>query len=185
MINELLSITSDDTGVAFIYFSYSEAKRQNETNILGCVIQQLFTGRQELTEKLKEVHGRHSRTQTPPSMDEYMQLLQAAAIQFRDIFIIINALDQCNQDMKDTVLKKIHNTLPNARYLITSRIMFTSPSSAESATTFIDIQANEQDIKHYLCERFKICTSLQVHIERHDDLQERIVSGVYRTTNGM
>ena len=184
IINTLQSIGNSHMGVAYIYCNYNEVEKQNPTNLMGCVVQQLFMRKPGLISKLEEAYDKHCQTGTPPSMIDCCQLLQTAAAVFPNIFVVIDALDECAEVTRETVFDKIREVLPTARLLITSRHAFGSQFEVRHSFR-VGLQANEVDIENYLHDRIKGCKSLQVHIKRNGDLHGRIVSGILDKTNGM
>ena len=137
-----------------------------------------------LFEKLKKVYRRHSQTTASPSLVECSRLLQAAANEFLDIFVIIDALDECAQATRETVFDQIRKLLPEARILVTSRHSFGAQFDV-NASHHLEVQANETDIECYLRDRIRDCRALQVHINKHAHLHDRIISDVISKTNGM
>ncbi len=82
------------------------------------------------------------------------QLLEQAAFNIPNAFVVIDALDECAEVTRDLVLTNIRSVLPKARLLITSR--YTVGTEHDQQDQFcLEIQANETDIKCYLEERIK------------------------------
>jgi hypothetical protein len=63
-------------------------------NLLSSITKQFVLQQEKLHEEVRELYIRHRNGQSPPSLDEYLELLTVLSNSFRRSFILIDALDE-------------------------------------------------------------------------------------------
>ena len=183
-MNALQAIGSEHIGVAYIYCNYSEAEKQNPTNLLKSILQQLASRKREMIEKLTEAYKQHSKEGTAPSLPECCRLLHATTGYFSKVYLIIDALDECTEYTRNILFAELRRLQPPIVILITSRHTFSDLYDPESALR-LEIQADVLDIKQYLENRITESTKLQALIKRDINLQDVIASTIVNKAKGM
>ena len=184
MIHHLQTIKPRTSGIAFIYGYYKDSSKQTIHNLIGAMIQQLAIQDDSCMDELQRCYESHQKARTHPSLTEYCELLHSIIDHFSNVCVVIDALDEFNQETRDTLLEKIGALRPNVSMLITTRhgsISF-GRSQAESR---LNIAADKRDIKRYLEERLHHCKALRAHIEKDGNLHEQIVSSIMQKAKGM
>ena len=127
------SCTSPKTrsAVAYFYFDFNDPEKQKLQNCLSSLIAQLCGLALAIPEKLKSMYNRCGRGNQTPSLNDLKDIMSyfATASEFNDIFLILDALDECpkdgNEDSRSELLEwiqEISNQLSfSVRLLVTSR----------------------------------------------------------------
>ena len=184
IVNALQAVDSEHIGVAYIYFNYSEAERQNPTNLLKTILLQLVLRKRVVPEELTEAYKRHAKEGTAPSLHECSHLLQAAMVTFSKVYLVIDALDECAEGTRDILFTELRKMTPHISILITSRHTLSDCYDSESALR-LEIEADLLDIRHYLEARLMESRILQAYIKKDRNLHDIIVSGIIHKAKGM
>lgn len=124
MINHVRkSVLNDDIGLAFIYFNYKKQAEQTPINLVGSLLQQLGQDRASICVDLKSMYEDHGKKNSRPSFDEVSNALCSATNRFSQVFIILDALDECSEEdgCRDRMLKLMSRLSDNADIMMTSR----------------------------------------------------------------
>ena len=184
VVNALQAVDDRDVGVAYIYFNYNEAEKQNPTNLVKSILLQLVSRKRVVTEELTEAYKRHAKDGTAPSLPECCRLLQAAIACFGMTYLVIDALDECTGSTRDILFAELQRMKQNVSILITSRHTFSDLYDSESALR-LDIEADVLDIRHYLEARIMESRMLQAYIKKDQSLHEIIIRGIVHKAKGM
>jgi len=93
---------------------------------------------------------------TRPLLSEYSRLLKLELRQLSDIFLVIDALDECpeiddfGESRRDNLLAQITNLLESLHLLITARPHIQSVTDILRDAIEMEICARKDDIKIYL-----------------------------------
>ena len=183
-MNALQAVGDEQVGVTYIYCNYSEAEKQNPTNLLKSILLQLVSRKREMIEELTEVYKKHSKDKTTPSLLESCRLLHAATGLFSKIYLVIDALDECAERTRDILFTELRKLKPQISVLITSRHTFNGHYDPESALR-LEVKADVLDIRHYLENRITESTKFQRLIKRQGDLHDVIISVITDKAKGM
>jgi hypothetical protein len=128
----------------------------------------------------------HKTKRTRPTLSEWSKLLQSEARRLSEIFIVIDALDECpeTEGTRDNFLAEVLKLHQNARLLVTSRYIPTIESQFENATR-LEICASDRDIGIYLESRIERENRLARHVKAAPDLKGVLISTVRRKAKGM
>ncbi|KAI1856210.1 hypothetical protein JX265_011722 [Neoarthrinium moseri] len=113
--------------VAYWYFRFDNSDSQDLSKMLRSIIRQLSCS--PLPVELRELHDRHSRAGSDPSLDDLKATLtQILRIDDRNTYIVFDALDECshadNWRQRHQLLgyvKELVSKLPKLHLLVTSR----------------------------------------------------------------
>ena len=184
IVNALQAIDDEQVGVAYIYFNYSEAEKQNPTNLLKSILLQLVSRKRVVTEELTEAYKKHTKQGTAPSLSECCLLLQTAIVCFSVTYLVIDALDECTGGTRGILFAELRKMKQHISILVTSRQTFSDFYDSESASR-LEIEADVLDIRHYLEARITESGMLQAHIKKDQSLHEIIISGIIHKAQGM
>ncbi|KAF6815362.1 ankyrin repeat protein [Colletotrichum plurivorum] len=111
VINDVVNKFQDDgVGIAYIYFSYERRGEQNLDHVLSCLLKQLAQtalNQSRLPESVRELVNKHWRWGTRPSFSELFQTLQSICAVFSSVFILIDALDECQAHVLSSLVSKL------------------------------------------------------------------------------
>ena len=181
------SSVSSKIGVAFFYFSFSDHAKQDEIAILRALLIQLSSqlkNNHKHLQQLKKTHG----SGTPPA-SVLIQYLRRLCEEFSEIFLAIDALDECPRDgPRQSVLDLLKTIrkweIPRLHMLITSRNEPDIGSCLGLPTSQQVLMENiglNQDISKYIESRLDTdCRLLKWHQHR-----DRIAKTLSEKAKGM
>lgn len=187
VVNELTTWFANDPtiGIAYIYCDFRRQDEQTINDLLASLLKQLAGGQPSLPETIKELYGRHKRNRTRPSLDEISATLQAVATLYSRVFIIIDALDECqaSHGCRERLLSEIFDlqTKTRANLFTTSRLI---PEITERFINGLrlDIRASNQDVQRYLDGHM---SQLPGCVLRNLDIQDEIKTNIMKAVDGM
>jgi ankyrin repeat domain-containing protein 50 len=97
---------NNKVGVAFAYFKYDSAESQQPSQIVSTFIKQLCWKKQEIPQYLLDFYHAYDRDGRIPAFDKYKDNFFRLARSFDQIFIVIDALDECKQEEQDEILNR-------------------------------------------------------------------------------
>ena len=106
IIEEALRTVSPSTAVAYFYCDYKDTAKQNLSNILGSLAQQLAKQDEESFAKLRdfyETHNTEHRLDFNYDPEFLLDLLRALTLDFDCAMIIVDGLDECGTNVPQVV----------------------------------------------------------------------------------
>lgn len=97
VVDELIKRFSNDptVGIAYIYCNFWRQGEQKIDDLLSSLLKQLTMSQPSLPSSVKDHFDQHRIKETRPSLDEILRSLRAVAIMYSRVFIIVDALDEC------------------------------------------------------------------------------------------
>jgi len=153
----------EDIAIAMFYCHFRDQQRQTTTNIIGAILKQLLV-RGEVLEDVrsafqkakKEVGGRGLR------LPDVVQMLKQAIAALPQVFICIDALDECIPKHLLELLGSLKDILQESRR---TRIFFTGRPQVKAEITkyfitgvIIPISPKTHDIERYLEKKLEMDT---------------------------
>ncbi|KAL2144486.1 hypothetical protein VTI28DRAFT_9061 [Corynascus sepedonium] len=159
-----------NVGIAYIYCNFRRQTNQKVEDLLSNLIGQLSQNQSSLPECLKSLSDKY-KDRTRPSFDELSRALQTVANQFSRVFIVIDALDECqlSDGSRSKFLTEIFalQSKTGASIFVTSRFI-------------LDVS-----------ERFKDNLSLEIRAQPEDvhrqrpDLCQEVINKIVQAVDGM
>lgn len=172
-------------GIAYIYFNFRRKDEQKPDVLLASLLKQLAMGQSPLPGSLKTLYDRHKNKQTRPSFDEISRALHDMCTKYSRVFIIVDALDECqvSNDCRTRFLSEIIRLQANSRLNLfaTSRLIPEISQKFEGKLA-LEIRASEEDIRRYLGGHM---SHLPGFVHRSPELQEEIRTEIVRLVDGM
>lgn len=172
-------------GVAYIYCNFQQKDEQTAYDLLASLLKQLAQDQSSLPGSVRDLYDQHQARKTRPSVDEISRALQSVAAMFLRVFIIVDALDECQASSKyrTTLLLEIFGlqAKTKANFFATSRRI---PSIERKFKTCLsrEILANDEDICRYLDSHM---SDLPEFVLKRSDLQEEIKIKIIQAIDGM
>ena len=170
-------------GITFIYFKYNETDQTFE-NILSSLLKQLLQDSEDIPSDLLSLYERHRDRNTSPTIDEISQALSTMIKSHEEVFCIIDALDECNEDLRWELVDKLETLGRNLRVLITSRYLDSIAEELELYQRF-EIRANKADIELFIDYQIRRNRNLRKIVEKSPSLRDDIKTGVFNTAENM
>ena len=174
----------NDAVVTFIYCNYKA--QYNVLQLLEALLQQLAFHR--LTSDSTEFLIKHQDQGRRPSLDALMTILKAEIETYSNVFIVVDALDECfpeqaQQDLLER-LQSLTVATPVAKLMVTSRYI-PSIERAIHADVKLEIVATECDIRSHVEARIFKNHTLNRLITKAPSMTERVVRKVTDKAQGM
>ncbi|KAF8241554.1 hypothetical protein K440DRAFT_569618, partial [Wilcoxina mikolae CBS 423.85] len=173
-------------GVIHIYFNYKEQHQQKPIDILASLAKQLGNQCPESLAVLKDLQKRLQKDNKNPTEDDLYITLVKLSKAFTRIFIIFDALDECDRSkQRETLLPMCHRMGKDGFTLfLTSRRSADDIQESFRAVPTIEIKAHERDIRSYIDNRLKKSPAVMRMI-RTSNREEEIVSELVDASDGM
>jgi hypothetical protein len=172
-------------GIAYIYYNFRRQDEQKAVSLLASLLRQLSQERPPIADSVKTLYDYHKAKQTRPSLDEISAVLQSVAAAYSRVFIIVDALDECQ--ISDGCRQRFLSGLFNLQVkcginlFATSRPILSIEKEFEG-NTMLEIRASEEDVRRYLeGHMFR----LPGFIVRSLELQEEIKTNIVKAVDGM
>lgn len=126
MINDLeqtYASARETVGIAYFYFDYKTKADQSPSKVIAALIKQLCLPRKELHPSVEKLYNQYSAVAVA-NMDiqELEKLLAELCMDFSKVFIVIDALDECEKPQRSELIQLILRArTPKVRILATSR----------------------------------------------------------------
>jgi hypothetical protein len=159
IIDELKgSVSSPESPVAFFYFDYRDQDRQTPTSLLLSLLKQIVVTLLEIPKFVVDSYERaHGGSESLP-LRELENMIFDIASGVRQIFLIIDALDECEEPIHRKALLQILgriSRISNIHTFITSRQYPHDIKAAFQAHPQIAIHAHESDLRRHMYQQFE------------------------------
>ena len=174
------------TAVAWVYFNYKENATQTPDAIHLSLIQQLAGFSTQLYALLESSYKKHPKS--CPSPWRLIPDMRILAREFAKVFIVIDALDECAENNRDTFLETVaHLQTSGANVLITSRdhVCDSITHSKLVGVQRIDIRGSTDDITKFLNARLTKQRRMARIIKNRPSLHKEIVTAIVDSCQGM
>ncbi|PON26682.1 hypothetical protein TGAM01_v204183 [Trichoderma gamsii] len=159
-------------GVAYIYCNFQ--RKHGAEDMIQSLLRQLSQRQPSLPKAVKALYKRHSPKQTKPLLHEVSKTLKSVAAIYSKVFIIVDALDECQASnrCRQTLLSEIFSlqAATGANFFATSRHI---PEIREqfNGTLSLEIRAHDEDSRYQGSGEEK---KLAVLNQAYDDAMKRI-----------
>ncbi|KAL6825975.1 ankyrin repeat-containing domain protein [Trichoderma sp. SZMC 28015] len=173
-------------GIAYIYCNYRRQEEQSIENLLASLLKQLGRRQNCLRNFLKDFYEQHIGKGTRPSVDEISTVLHSVAEGYSTVFIIVDALDECqNSDgSRQRFLTELFNLqeLYGWNLFLTSRVIPDIVDHCSETSIPLEIRASTEDIDRYLKEN---TGRLPSFVQQNQQIQKEIVEEISQAVDGM
>ncbi|KAI0859030.1 hypothetical protein F4860DRAFT_280944 [Xylaria cubensis] len=173
------------TVVAYLYCNYKRQAEQTIENLLSSLLKQVAQTQPSLPHSLEELYNRHKVNRTRPLSDKVYKALESVALQNSRVFIIVDALDECQpfDGCRTKFLSAIFDLQKKARVNIfaTSRFISDVTDQFKGAIS-MEIRATKDDISKYLQGHLP---ELPKFVTNHSSLQDEITTSITEAADGM
>ncbi|KAI1321129.1 ankyrin repeat protein [Xylariaceae sp. FL0255] len=176
---------SDNTvGIAYLYCDYTRRAEQTIDHFLASISRQLLQNQSSPLKNLRYLHDQHLLAKTRPTRDELSNLLQYSVALYSKVFVMVDALDECEtaNECRTELVREILQlqTSYNIKLFTTSRIN-SDIASLFSNTLHTQVFAHRKDLSKFLRSR------VEKHQGRHfdDTLLSSLESKIIDAAEGM
>ena len=170
-------------GIAILYLKYNDHD-QNLENLLGSLLTQLVQCAGKIPETVSTFYPEWDTAVTPPSLDFIRNETLSLVKSFSEVFLVIDALDECSDEVRWGILDHLRCLGSHAHLLITSR---THGAIGDELAAFdrIEVSAQKDDIDLFVEHRMSNNKNLQRLADKSPTILNDIKEGVSRTAQGM
>jgi hypothetical protein len=141
-----------DIGIAYLYCNFRRRDEQKAEELLASLLKQLAQGR-SLPESVKYLYDSHKDRPTRPTFNEISGILQSVSALYSRIFIIVDALDECQTSYGCRT--KFLNEIFTLQAKFGANIFITLRFNSEINENFkdsirLEIRARDHDMQRYL-----------------------------------
>jgi hypothetical protein len=176
------------TGLAFIYCNHKEYLTQSVEYFIGSIVRQLVGRGSSIPLEVHALYEKYRGKDTNPTYEEYINLLQLLAKGYSEVYIVIDALDECvdkgGEIIWSDLLGKLERSVNNLRLLYTSRYIEDTVRILKRSSR-IDISASPVDIDLFIRAQASSKPLLLHFCMEHPDLENEIVQTVSSKSDGM
>lgn len=190
MIDKLTTQFGDNkaVGIAYVYCNFRRSYEQKAEDLIISLLKQLAQGQPSLPENVKLLYDKHNKPNKPrtwPLFTEISGAIQSVAIMYSQVFLIIDALDECQTS--DGCRSKFLTEIFNLNAKCGANIFATSRFILEVITKFdrsmsLEICASMGDIQMYLEGNMSQLTAFE---DWDDQLRDEIKTSISNAVDGM
>ncbi|KAK2603970.1 hypothetical protein QQS21_003806 [Conoideocrella luteorostrata] len=171
--------------IAYIYCNYQRHDEQRLDDLLMSIVKQLSQYQSPLPEDILTLYKKRKASRTRPSVDEVLKLLYSVVSTLPRVFIVIDALDECQvaNSCRDQLLSEmlsLHSSF-GINVFATSR-NDQNISDYFMAGLSMEIRAHREDVERYLKHQMK---HLPNCVQDNQDLQHEIIADILEGVDGM
>lgn len=176
-------------GIAHVYFDYKEQDQQTPTYVLASLVKQLLRQISYLPTEIEALYDTLKTKDRRPTLDELYSALLVAKECFPRVFLIFDALDECNPEKQRKPLLPLFHRMgrDSMSLFLTSRPhpedIRDSLTGYDDATS-IELAAQDEDMVAYTQEKIKENPRAK-RLIKQGKCQDRIISSLVDCAEGM
>jgi hypothetical protein len=152
---------------------------------LSSLVKQLAEGQSSLSGDIKSLYDKHKAKRTRPSSTDLLSVLQSVAAMYSKVFIVLDALDEC--EASNGCLQDFLSEIFSFRARLGANIFATSrPSHVVTEefknSTVLEIRARDEDVRKYLDGRM---AQLKRDVDWSAEFEEEIKVKIIGAAQGM
>jgi Cdc6-like AAA superfamily ATPase len=184
VIDQLHRRIRHDSTIRLAYFYCNYRERLTIEEILANILKQLIQG-QMVPHRLKSLYDSHRKYESHLTLEEILELLELAISGFSKVFIIIDALDECQ--LPNSHQRVLLTQISGLQSIHTLGLLITSRDNPDISDMFhnfphLRIAAKDMDIRELLKNSLR---RLPRCVQQSPDLQEEIFAAVMNAADGM
>ncbi|PLB36747.1 nucleoside phosphorylase [Aspergillus candidus] len=149
-------LQDQSVGIAYLYCNFRHKDEQGLEDLLASLLKQLCQDRPFLPDIVRHFYNKHKNKRTRPLLGEIIQAVISVAAMYSRVFIIVDALDECQASdgyLSGFLTQLIHlQAQCGLNIFVTSRLVPQVMEKFKSSTK-LEIRAHDQDIRRYLSAR--------------------------------
>jgi hypothetical protein len=175
--------TDADIGITYLYCNFRQQYQRSD--LFASLLKQLTWRRSIIPESMQRLFEHHRDRQTRPSFDEIFRELQSIVACYQRVFIIIDALDECQ--VSDGGRTKFLTEILSFQAKTGANLLTTSRIDPEIAKLFeqsisLEIRARNEDVQRYLDGHM---SQLPPFVKSSPDLQDEIKTTISKAVDSM
>ncbi|KAI0973656.1 ankyrin repeat-containing domain protein [Xylaria arbuscula] len=185
VVDELNSQFADnpDVGLAYLYCNFRRSDELMPKDLLANLLKQLVQQRRSFPVSIISFYNQYEKKRKRPPLNEISRTLRSVAAMFSQVFIVVDALDECPAYSSSTFLSEISvlQATCTTNIFATSRFIPHIMQRFKHGTSF-EIRATKEDIYTYIDDHMLYLPSF---VKRSPELQEEIKIEIFNVVDGM
>ena len=186
MIDDLNTRFHNDpsTGIAYLYCNFRRRDEQKAEDLLASLLKQLAQGLSSLPNSVTDLYNGHKIKGTRP-YDEFSGALQSVAAMYSRVFIVVDALDECqiSDGCQSRFLSEIFSLQAKCGINVFATSRFIPEITGKfNGSTSLEIRASKEDVRKYLDGQV---VRLPGFVRCNQELQDEIMTEIIRLVDGM
>lgn len=172
-------------GIAYVYCNFRQQHEQKSTDLILSLLKQFIQEQPSIAEDVRNLYEDHHLKRTRPSHEEILRALQMVIISYSRVFIIVDALDECEASLanRGRFLPDIFTLQAKTGVNIFATSRFNQDiEKAFHGSLRLELRAARVDIEEYLNRRL---LSFRRLISEDLPLREEIKSRIAESADGM
>ncbi|KAK2592122.1 hypothetical protein QQS21_010193 [Conoideocrella luteorostrata] len=174
-----------DIGIAYIYCDFRRQGEQKAHDLLSNLLKQLSEHCSSIPAVVDNLYGAYKEKPCRPTLQEILNALHLVAKDFSRVFIVVDALDECNttDGCRTNFLSELFKLQDRTEVNILATSRFTQDlvhHFKNSAT--LEIRAHTDDVQKYLAGQMRILPSF---VLEDPELQHDIKTAISKAIDGM
>ncbi|OTA68560.1 ankyrin, partial [Hypoxylon sp. EC38] len=163
--------STKDVACVYFYFQEGEKHQVSFARIWATLLEQLLRASGDLAGKLKAKFDDSFQGSIRPNSSEYLELFIAQAATIKTVYLVIDALDKCQNTSEEDTQQKMQDALKTLPGGI--RVLFTSRNDSASvevgANLKLTITPQRQDVEIYIKKRIEDSKLLRIALGKDLD----------------
>jgi hypothetical protein len=172
-------------GIAYLYCNFRRRDKQKAEDLLASLLKQLSQERPSLPDSVRALYDQYKDKRTRPSIDELSRALQSVPAMYSRVFLIVDALDECqiSSGCQSRLLSEIFSlqAKTEANFFATSRPTPYIEREFKECIS-LEILASDEDVRRYLDGHM---SQLPEFVLKRPDLQGEIKMKITGAVEGM
>ncbi|KAJ7706722.1 ankyrin repeat-containing domain protein [Mycena rosella] len=174
-----------NTSVAVLYLNHKENEAQTPSNLLAGLWRQLVFEK-PISPVVDQLYAKHREQRTRPSLEHTYSILCAIIAEHSRVFIVVDALDEYPEELRDILLPRLSNLGPTVNLMFTSRPHIRIDNVVTNTIVeTLEIRATEDDIRRHIAAQIRKSSRLSKHVKNCPGLGEEIETVIVRRSDGM
>ncbi|KAF9889739.1 hypothetical protein FE257_007045 [Aspergillus nanangensis] len=172
-------------GIAYLFCNFRQQYEQKSTDLVLSLLKQLVQEQPSMPEIVKDLYNNYKLKRTRPPSDEVFEALRSVIKSYSRVFIIVDALDECQNSSEGRKMFLSNVSKLQAKtglnFFATSRFMQEIEKEFKG-NIMIEIRARDTDVQNFLEGKMQAFRSL---VTKDRPLQEEIKKRIAKAVDGM
>lgn len=187
VIDDIFSRFKYDTsvGIAYLYCDFRRQHEQKIEDLLANLLKQLAQKQASMPDAVKAIYDQYKNQPKRPTLDEILNLLHFVSILYPRLYIIVDALDECQvtNGCRTRLLSGVFELQARVRANIFSTSRFDPEIEKEFKQSIsLEIRARDEDVQTYLTGSM---TRLRPFVSSNPELQNKVKATISNAVDGM
>ena len=186
VVDDVYSRFQCDTsvGIAYLYCDYRRQHEQNIEDLLSNLLKQLTQKQASIPDGVQALYEKYRNQPERPTSNEILSVLHSVSILYSRVFLIIDALDECQvtNGCRTRLLSGIFELQAGGR----ANLLSTSRYDSEIQERFkesisLEIRTKDGDMQSYLASHMERLPSF---VSSNPELQSKVMATISTAVNG-